>query len=286
MGASGSGGNSAEPFIHHLSVVEDGAQLAAGVRIGPFCHIGPHVVLKEGVELASHVAIDGATTIGAGTRISPHVMLGGGPQDLRHDGRSTTLEIGRNCIIREYATAHLGSSSGHGATRIGDECFLMAYSHVGHDCVVGDKVILTNCATLGGHCEVGDGAILSGHTAIHQFVRIGHHAFIGGNSAVGGDVMPFGFVLGTPGSLRGLNVIGLRRSGLHGSEIRDLRRAYKAIFDPAQPVADNLTATAAAFAGNARVQEVVAFLSSPGRRGFIGPPLEDRGEEATLMTDG
>ena len=286
MVASDAGTASAEPFVHHLSVVEDGAQLAAGVRIGPFCHVGPEVVLGEGVELASHVSIIGATTIGAGTRISPNVALGGGPQDLRHQGSRTTLEIGRNCIIREFATAHAGSTSGHGATKIGDECFLMAYSHVGHDCDVGNKVILTNCATLGGHCEVGEGAILSGHTAVHQFVRIGHHAFLAGNSAVGGDVMPFGFVLGTPGTLRGLNVIGLRRSGLTGSDIRALRRAYKAIFDPANPVADNLAATAEEFADDARVQDVIAFLSSPGRRGFIGPPLEDRGAEASLMAEG
>ncbi|WP_127523528.1 acyl-ACP--UDP-N-acetylglucosamine O-acyltransferase [Mesorhizobium sp. Z1-4] len=286
MVASGSGKSATGPIVHDLAVVEPGAQLAAGVRIGPFCHVGADVKLGEGVELASHVSIAGATTIGAGTRISPHAVLGGAPQDLRHKGGRTTLEIGRNCVIREFATAHAGSTSGLGATKIGDECFLMAYSHVGHDCTVGDKVILTNCATLGGHCEVGEGAILSGHTAVHQFVRIGHHAFIAGNTAVGGDVIPFGFALGTPAKLVGLNIIGLRRAGVEHSSVRELRRAYKALFDPARPFADNLKAAAQEFAGNERVLDVVGFLSDRGKRDFVLPPVGGRGAEAALLAEG
>lgn len=276
---------SAEPQIHELAVVEPGAMLGSGVRVGPFCHVGADVELGAGVELVSHVSVTGHTTIGEGTRVAPFAALGGLPQDLKHKGGATTLTIGRNCDIREYVTAHAGSDGGKGATMIGDQCLMMAYSHVGHDCTVGSKVILTNCATLGGHCDVGEGAILSGHTAIHQFVRIGHHAFIAGNTAVAGDVIPFGFVLGTPGTLRGLNVVGLRRGGVDASGVRELRRAYKTLFDPARPVADNLAAAQESFSGNDRVQDIVAFLASPGRRGFIGPPLNARGEEAELLKD-
>lgn len=273
-------------FVHALAVVEPGARLGEGVRIGPFCHVGADVRLGDGVELVSHVSVTGATTIGEGTRISPYAALGGPPQDVKHKGGRTTLEIGRNCVIREYATAHAGSDAGHGATVIGDNCLLMAYSHVGHDCRVGDGVILTNCATLGGHCEVGQGAILSGHTAIHQFVRIGHHAFIAGNTAVGGDVIPFGFALGTPARLMGLNVIGLRRAGVEHSGVRELRRAYMTLFDPSRPFAENLAAVQQSFSGNERVRDVVAFLSSPGKRAFMLPPVGARGTEAALMSEG
>jgi UDP-N-acetylglucosamine acyltransferase len=276
----------AETFIHALAVVEPGARLGAGVRVGPFCHVGAEVELGDGVELVSHVSVTGATTIGDGTTISPFAALGGPPQDLKHKGGRTTLSIGRNCVIREYATAHVGSDGGHGATEIGDDCLLMAYSHVGHDCSVGDKVILTNCATLGGHCDVGEGAILSGHTAIHQFVRIGHHAFIAGNTAVSGDVIPFGFVLGTPGKLMGLNVIGLRRAGVEHSGVGELRRAYKALFDPSRPFAENLAAASEAYSGNDRVRDVIAFLSKPGKRAFTLPHVGARGDEAALMGEG
>lgn len=286
MTSSAARGSITDPFIHELAVVEPGARLGVGVRIGPFCHVGAEVELGAGVELVSHVSLTGATAIGEGTKISPFAALGGPPQDLKHKGGRTTLTIGRNCVVREYATAHAGSDGGHGATIVGDDCLLMAYSHVGHDCTVRDNVILTNCATLGGHCEVGEGAILSGHTAIHQFVRIGHHAFIAGNTAVGADVIPFGFVLGTPGTLRGLNIVGLRRAGVEHSNVRELRRAYRMLFDPARPVAENLAAVREAFSGNDRVEDIAAFLSSPGRRGFVGPPLDTRGEEAALVNEG
>lgn len=259
--------------IHPTAVVEAGARLGAGVRVGPFCHVGSDVVLADGVELVSHVVVTGATSIGAGTRVHPQAVLGGPPQNIRHKGGRTTLTIGRNCVIREAVTAHVGSDSSHGATVIGDGCMLMAYSHVAHDCTVGNNVIFANGATLGGHVEVGDHVTLGGLSAIHQFVRIGHHAFVGGMTGVPGDIIPYGMVIGNRAKLRGLNVIGLKRAGLSRTELTTLRGAYRMLFDRARPVAENAELVRQAFGNDARVADILDFVTSRGKRIFVVPPV-------------
>jgi UDP-N-acetylglucosamine acyltransferase len=198
-------------FIHPSAVVEKGAQLGEGVHIGPFCQIGGDVELGDNVNLVGGVTILGATTIGAGTVVYPQAVLGAPPQNNKHRGGRTTLTIGRNCVIRESATMHTGSDTGHGTTSVGDNCMFMAYTHVAHDCVVGNNVTFANNASLSGHCEVGDYVIISGMTAVHQFVRIGHHAFLGGMSAIVGDVIPFGMAVGNRAKLRLLRIAGGRR---------------------------------------------------------------------------
>lgn len=263
-----------ETFIHPLADVAPGAQLGAGVRIGPFCQVGPDAVLHENVELISHVVVMGATEIGAGTQVFPQTVLGGAPQNFRHEGRRTTLTIGRNCTIREMVTAHVGTDTSRGATEIGDNCMLMAYSHVGHDCVLGDHVTFANGVTLAGHVEVGDHATISGLSAIHQFVRIGHHAFVGGMTGVPGDVIPYGMVIGNRARLRGLNVIGLKRSGLSRAEIHTLRSAYRLLFDRARPVAENVDAVRAAHGDDARVADILDFVTNRGKRIFCVPAVK------------
>jgi UDP-N-acetylglucosamine acyltransferase len=263
----------ASTSIHASAIVEKGAQLGEGVRIGPFCHVSGDARLGDNVNLLSGVTVLGATTVGDGTIVYPNAVLGGAPQNNKHKGGRTTLTIGKNCVIRESATMHTGSDTGHGTTTVGDNCMFMAYTHVAHDCIVGNNVTFANNASLSGHCEVGNNVIISGMTAVHQFVRIGHHAFLGGMSAIVGDVIPFGMAVGNRAHLRGLNVVGIKRSGLPRSELLALRQAYKAIFDRDHPVTENLETAARAFAGSQAVSDVIEFMTSRGKRYFTVPAL-------------
>lgn len=262
--------------IHASAVVEDGAQLGHGVRIGPFCHVGANVVLGDNVELISGVTILGHTSLGEGCRVYPGAVLGCDPQNHAHKGGRTTLEIGRNATIREGVTMHVGSDNDRGRTTVGDDCSFLAYSHVAHDCSLGDRVTLTQGALLGGHCQVGDAAILGGMAAVHQFVRIGHHAFVGGMTGVERDLIPFGMITGNRGKLRGLNVVGMRRSGMARDEIRTVRAAYKMIFDPVTPLGANIEQARNAFPGSRAVQDIIAFMTSDARRKFVMPPVSGR----------
>ena len=264
----------ASTSIHASAIVEKGAQLGEGVRIGPFCHVSGDAQLGDNVDLLSGVTILGATTLGGGTIVYPNAVLGGAPQNNKHMGGRTTLTIGRNCVIRESATMHTGSDTGHGTTTVGDNCMFMAYTHVAHDCIVGNNVTFANNASLSGHCEVGNNVIISGMTAVHQFVRIGHHAFLGGMSAIVGDVIPYGMAVGNRAHLRGYNVIGIKRSGLPRSELLALRKAYRMIFDRDHPVSENLEAAARTFTGSQAVSDVIEFMTSRGKRYFTVPALD------------
>jgi UDP-N-acetylglucosamine acyltransferase len=262
-------------FVHPFAVVEKGAQLGARVKIGPFCHVGADVVLDDDVELISHVSVVGATTVGGSTRVFPQAALGGLPQNARHKGGRTTLLIGRNCTIREGVTMHTGTDTSRGETIVGDGGSFLAYTHVAHDCIIGKNVTFANDATLTGHCEIGDNVIIGGLTAIHQFARIGDNAFLSGCSAIPGDVIPFGIARGNLAKLRGLNIIGMRRSGLQRMEIHAARRAYRAVFDPARPISENLAAATIEFATSPTAMKIIDFLKSRDKRYFLTPALDD-----------
>ncbi|MBI1619528.1 acyl-ACP--UDP-N-acetylglucosamine O-acyltransferase [Aquamicrobium zhengzhouense] len=265
-----------ETFVHPSALVEAGAQLGAGVYVGPFCHVGPDVVLGDHVHLSNHVSVQGVTTIGSGTRIQAFATLGGLPQDTKHKGGPTTLTVGANCDIRESVTIHKGSDAGTGATVVGDNCFLLAYSHIAHDCIVGNNVTLTNGATLGGHCEVGEYVIIGGLTAVHQFVRIGRRAFLGGCSAVVGDVIPYAMAVGNRATLHGYNVVGLKRAGLSRSQLQAMRAAYRMLFSSEGTVAENAEAVRQAYSDIPQVVEILDFMTSRGKRHFVVPALDDR----------
>lgn len=268
-----------ETVIHPTAVIEPGAQLGAGVRIGPFCHVGPEVSLGDDVELVSHVSVGSATTIGAGGKVYPHAVLGGPPQNLRHKGGRTTLVIGENAVIRECATLNAGSDSSRGETRVGDNAFLMAYTHVAHDCILGDNVIMANNATLAGHVEVGDFVNIGGLAAVHQFVRIGHHAFIAGTAGIAGDVIPYGMAFGNHARLRGFNIIGLKRSGMARADIRVLREAYALLFSPERPLAENAEIVRQRHGGMPAVLDIVDFVTQRGKRHFT-VPAQGGGDDA------
>lgn len=261
----------AETFIHPSSVVEDGAQLAAGVKIGPFCTVGREVTLGEGVELISHVAVAGTTTIGAETRIFPFASIGHQPQDLKYNGEPCSLTIGSKCLIREGVTMNPGTAGGGSVTTVGDGCAFLANSHVGHDCRVGNNVIFSNNVMLAGHCTVGDYVIIGGGAAVIQFARVGAHAFVGGMSGLENDLIPYGMALGNRAYLSGLNIVGLQRRGFSRADIHDLRRGYRLLFAAEGTLVERMDDVAQEFAGHPIVQEIVAFIREGGKRSLCTP---------------
>jgi len=266
----------ASAIVHPSSVIEDGAVLGRNVTIGPFCHIGPQVILSDDTMVMSHVAIGGRTTIGKGARIFPQVVLGCEPQNLQYKGEDTLLIIGDNCTIREGVTMHKGMESAGGKTIVGDNCLFLAYSHVAHDCHVGNNVIISNNVMLAGHVTIGDRVIMGGGAAVHQFTRIGHHAFIGGLSAVSNDVIPYGMLNGNPGVLMGLNIIGMQRSGMDKATIHAARRVFKAIFDKT-PIRENVARIKAEGMANAAVADIIGFIEAESERALSSPARGQRG---------
>lgn len=268
-----------QTFIHPLAVVEPGAEIGDGASIGPFCHVGPDVVIGDGTRLISHVVMTGATTIGRGCTVHPQAVLGGLPQSTGHKGGRTTLSIGDNCIIREYVSMSTGTDNGRGATTVGNNGHFLAYVHIAHDCAIGNNVTMTNAATLAGHCEVGDFVGIGGLTAVHQFVRIGHNAFVAGGSMILGDVIPYAMVGGNRAVLRGMNVVGMKRSGVPKPEILKLRRAYKTLFDRSRTLAENIEIAQREFADSPYAMKVVDFLVARGRRQYTLPPLKGAADD-------
>lgn len=271
-------------LIHPSAIVEQGAELGDGVKIGPFCHVSGQAKLRNGVELIGHVTIMGDTTLGEGTQVYPQAVLGAPPQNFKHKGGPSTLEIGSRNVIREGVTMHIGTDTSRGKTTVGSDCLFMAYSHVAHDCDVGNHVTMANYAGLGGHAEIGDSVILSGYAAVHQFVRIGHHAFLGGFAAVVGDVIPYGMAVGDRAVLRGLNVVGLKRSGMERSELTALRKSYRMLFAEGGSIEENAAAVAREFPDSKAIADMVAFVGSRDKRHFTLPPrgkaaADDDGEE-------
>ena len=261
--------------IHPTAIVEDGARLGEGVRIGPYCHVGSQVTLGDNVELLSHVAVAGITTVGAGTRIFPFASIGHQPQDLKYHGEPSRLEIGRNNQIREGVTMNPGTEGGGMLTRVGDGGLFMAGAHVAHDCQIGDHIIMVNNATLGGHVTVEEWAVIGGLSAVHQFVRIGKHAMIGGKTGVADDVIPYGSVIGNRARLSGLNIIGLKRRDFSRDDIHNLRKAYRLIFAEEGTMSERLQDVAEIFSDNQAVMEIVNFIQADSSRAICQPKMED-----------
>lgn len=259
--------------IHPTAIVDPACEIADDVEIGPYCVVGPDVVLDQGVRLIAHVYVERLTRIGAGTVVYPFVALGAPGQDTSYKGEPTRLEIGARNVIREQASMHRGTVRGRGVTRVGDGCLFMAQSHVGHDCIVGDGVIVAQGATLGGHVSVADGANLGGLCAIHQRVRVGRGAFIGGLAAVMGDVIPFGVAIGNHARLAGLNMVGLKRRGLSRAELHALRAVYRALFEGEGVLAERVAAAAQAFADQPPAMEIIDFVRDDAARDLCLPAL-------------
>lgn len=256
-------------LIHPTAVVTPGATIGAGVRIGPFCLVGPNVTIEDGCELVSHVVVDGHTRLGAGAILSPFCTVGLPPQDLKYRGEPTRVELGARTQLREHVSVHRGTASGNGVTRIGTDCLLMAVVHVAHDCQLGNSVVIANNVMLAGHVAIGDHAVIGGGSAVQQFVRVGRAAMIGGLSGVERDVIPFGTVMGNRAWLAGLNVIGMKRRGFDRPQMHALRAACRYLFNGPGVFAERLAHLRATQITEPVVAEVLAFIDAPSKRGLI-----------------
>lgn len=216
--------------VHGSSVVEKGAVLGDGVRIGPFCYIGGKVRLGDECVLASHVAVLGNTRIGKRCRIYQSAVIGGDPQDLKYGREDTLLEMGDDNVIREFATINKGTVGGGGVTRVGNGNLIMAYVHIAHDCLLGNNIIVANAANFSGHIVVEDYARISGLAALHHYLTVGTLSFIGGASKVAQDVPPYCLVDGNPARVRGLNLEGLKRAGMSRRTITALKEAFRILY--------------------------------------------------------
>jgi len=251
--------------------IEDGAIIGDDVSIGPYCIVGKDVTLGPRCRLLAHVVIAGHTTIGAGATVHPFASLGSPPQSLGYRDEPTKLVIGENCTIRESVTMNIGTASGRGITTVGDRCFFMAYSHVGHDCIVGNDVVFANSATLGGHCEIGDFVWIGGLAAVHQHTRVGAQAMIGGVSGIVSDVIPFGVAVGDRAILEGLNVIGMRRRKFTKQRLHLVRSFYKALFFGPGTFAERLGQAQAQPAADPAIAEIIAFVAGSKKRSLCLP---------------
>ncbi|WP_189644596.1 acyl-ACP--UDP-N-acetylglucosamine O-acyltransferase [Luteimonas gilva] len=248
----------AEASIHPSASVDPSARIGSGVVIGAFTVIGADVEIGDGTRIGPHCSVHGPTKIGRDNHFHGHAAIGGEPQDKKFKGERTELVIGDRNTVREFVTLNRGTGDGGGVTRIGDDNWILAYSHVAHDCIVGSHCIFSNNATLAGHVEIGDYVILSGFAGIHQFCRIGAHAFVGMGALVNGDVPPFVMVAADEyGRPRGINSEGLKRRGFDAERIAAIKRAYRTLYVSGANLAD------------ARVQLAEMAQSSDDIRAFL-----------------
>lgn len=215
--------------IHPLASVDPGAEIAGDVVVGPFCYIESGVRIGAGCKLDSHVTVKSGTTIGEHNSFAQGAIIGGDPQDRKYQNEETFLEIGSHNVIREYVTLHRASKEGQ-FTRIGSNCYLMAFVHIGHDCQIHDNVTITNSVGISGHCTVEEMVTIGGMTAIHQWVRIGKVAMVGGLSRIVKDVPPFMLAEGPEQMVHDINAVGLRRYGVTSDNRIALRKACKLLF--------------------------------------------------------
>jgi UDP-N-acetylglucosamine acyltransferase len=252
-------------MIHPTAIVDSGADIDHGVRIGPYAVIGNNVFIGSDTVIGSHVVIEPYVTIGSNCQIFQYAAIGAIPQSVKFEGEKTYAKIGRNTIVREFVTIHRGTGFGGGVTEIGERNFLMAYTHIAHDCKTGSNVTLSNNTTMAGHITIGDYATVGGLVAIHQFVRIGDHAFVGGKSAVVKDIPPYVIAAGDRARLHGLNRIGLKRFGFSTDTLAALKKTYRIVFRIGVTLNEAIEMVKAEVEQVPEVIKFIAFLQSSQR---------------------
>ncbi len=255
--------------IHSSAIIDPLAELGDGVSIGPYCIIGPEVVIGSGTELQSHVVIDGRTSVGNHCRIYPFACVGKRTQDLKYRGGQTEVRIGDCTTIREYVTVHQPTTAG-ALTAVGDGCNLLAYCHVAHDCILGKGIIMSNSVHLAGHVTVEDDAVIGGMSGIHQFVKIGRMAMISATAKVVQDVIPFGLVDGNPASLISINRIGMQRHGKSEESITNVGRAFRTLFRSNLRLEDAIDAVRSEMGDIPDVCDMLDFIAH-SERGLVRP---------------
>lgn len=250
--------------IHPTAQIDPRAEIGAGVSIGPFAVVERDVVIGDGCSIGAHAVIRRYTRLGARNRVWEHALLGGEPQDAKFEDHPSYLEIGPDNFIREGVTIHRATTE-NGATRVGEGNFIMANSHIAHECQIGNRVVIANGALLAGHVSVGDRAFISGNVVIHQFARVGALAMVGGLARISLDCLPFIITEGSPAGARALNTVGLRRAGYSAQQIQTMKRAFRVLLRSNRLVKEALAELESW--PSPEVQELVAFARS-SKRGF------------------
>lgn len=255
-------------MIDERAVVSPEARVHPSAEIGPYAVVGPEVEIGEGCRIEAHAVIKGPTRMGPHNHVYQFASIGDDPQDKKYAGERTELVIGARNTIRECCTINRGTVQDRGVTEIGDDNWIMAYTHIAHDCVVGNHTIFANNATLAGHVVVGDYVLLGGFTAVHQFCRIGESALSSAFSYVTKDVPAYTIASGRPAQPRGINAEGLKRRGFSAAEIRSIREAYRTVYRQGLRLEEAVAELGARSAGDPRLTVFVESLEG-GSRGLI-----------------
>src|SRR6478735_5012362 len=267
-------------MIHPHTYIHPNAKLATNVKIDPFTVIHQNVEIGEGTWIGSNVTIMEGARIGKNCRIFPGAVLSAIPQDLKYDGEDTTIQIGDNTTIREFVTINRGSND-RWTTKVGNNCLIMAYSHLAHDCIIGNNCIISNNTQVAGHVVVGDWAILAGMCAIHQFVQIGQHAFISGGSLVSKDVPPYIKAARNPLSYAGVNSIGMKRRGFTVEKINHILEIYRVIYGKGLNISQAVEYLEEEFPATDERDEIVQFIRA-SQRGIIKRFSKTNGDEGIV----
>lgn len=273
--------------IHPTALVDPRARIGADVRIGAYTIVGPEAVLGHGVELGHHVVLEGRVDLAERVRIGHGSIVGGAPQDLKfRDGTPSGVRIGAGTVLREHVTVHRATTA-EGWTQIGRDTLVMSLAHVAHDCRLGDAVVVINYAGITGHCEIGDRATIGGLTGMVPYTRIGTGAYVGGMAKVNADVPPYMLVDGQPATVRGVNVIGLRRAGMVAAERRALQEAYRLLYRSGLGPKRALDRVREEIPACPAVSALIEFIAGATRHGICGPPRDEgAGSDEAQWPDG
>jgi UDP-N-acetylglucosamine acyltransferase len=251
--------------IHPGAVVAQGAELDEDVAVEAYAIVGPKVRIGRGTRVGPHTVIEGRTTIGCNNQIFHHASVGAVPQDLKYRGEDSELIIGDHNVIREFATLHIGTSGGGMVTRVGDHNLLMNFSHVAHDSQMGSYVVVANGAQLAGHVVIEDYVIVGALVGVHQFVKIGESAILGAGAMVSQDVPPFCNATGDRARLHGLNLVGLKRRGFSPELVRNIKRAYRIIFQSGLKLAEAVARARQEVSTSPEIEHFLAFIQAAER---------------------
>ncbi len=254
-------------MIHPTAIVHPNAKIARGVEVGPYCVVGENVEIGKGTVLQAHVVLNGWTTIGEDCNIYPFATIGAASQDRKYHGERAFTRVGSRTVLREYVSIQRATGEDE-VTAVGDDCLLLAYTHIAHNCVLGNFVTMSNLAQLAGHVMVGDYTTIGGQAGVHQFTRIGRYAMIGGASKLTKDVPPFFLVEGNPAQPYGLNSVGLRRAGFTVSERNEIKKFYKILYNPKLNVSQAISEMKAEAISDPG-REIIAFLEGDSQRGIL-----------------
>ena len=253
--------------VHPTAIVDPAAELGPGTMVGPYCMVAAGVSLGANCWLQHHVTLEGPLAAGKANKFYAYCSIGQQTQDLKYEGEPTYLEIGNENTFREFVTVNR-STTGTGKTRIGNCGNFLAYSHIGHDCTVGDSVVFSNNGTLAGHVQIGDHAIMGGLTAVHQFCRVGRYAITGGCSKIVQDVPPFMIADGNPAKVRGINLVGLERSGFPPEKVKEIKEAFRLIYRSKLNTRQAIEAIRQELPASDEINQVLEFIEQ-SERGII-----------------